>query len=51
MNIQYMCEMASISRSGYYSWIQREQYRIQKENQDKQHFELILKAFQYKTMP
>jgi transposase InsO family protein len=44
-----MCETAGISRSGYYSWLTREQYRVQKEYQDKQDFELILKAFQYKN--
>ncbi|WP_414633299.1 IS3 family transposase [Clostridium botulinum] len=41
--------MAGVSRSGYYSWLQREQYRIEKEVQDRQDFELILKAFQYKN--
>ncbi|MHB7995928.1 hypothetical protein CF060_18190 [Clostridium botulinum] len=49
LNIQYMCQMAGVSRSGYYSWLQREQYRIEKEVQDRQDFELILKAFQYKN--
>jgi len=49
LDIQYMCEMAGVSRSGYYSWIQREQYRIEKEDQDTHDFELILKAFQYRN--
>lgn len=49
LNIQHMCEIAGVSRSGYYSWIQREQYRIDKESHDRQDFELILKAFKYKN--
>lgn len=44
-----MCEIAGVSRSGYYSWIQSERYRIKKESNDRQDFELILKAFKYKN--
>lgn len=49
LDIQYMCEVAGVSRSGYYSWIQSESHRVQKEAQDRQDFELILKAFQFKN--
>lgn len=44
-----MCEIASMSRPRYYSWIQHEQYGIEKEYHDRQDFELILKAFKYKN--
>lgn len=44
LKIKHMYEIAGVSRSGYYSWIQREQYRIEKEYYDRQDFELILKG-------
>lgn len=44
-----MCDIAGVSRSGYYSWLQLEANRIQKEEQDKHDFELILKTFQYRN--
>lgn len=48
LNIKHMCEMADVSHSGYYSWIQSEQYLIQKEQNDMQDFQVILKHFNIK---
>ena len=47
LSVSRMCEIAAVSRSGYYAWLEQEENRIKKEIQDKQDFELILKAYSY----
>ena len=47
-----MCEIAGVSRSGFYSWLKNKKdpdsYSIRKEEQDKRDFDLILEAYRYK---
>lgn len=48
LTIKMLCDIAGVSRSGYYNWIKSENTRVQKEEQDKKDFDLILQAYQYK---
>jgi len=43
--IGYMCELSGVSRSGYYNYIASNDIRIEREQSDLAHRELILKAF------
>ena len=44
LSVVMLCEIAGVSRSGYYNWIASEEKRIEKERQDRAEFELILAA-------
>ena len=48
LNISILCEIAGVSRSGYYSWLSSEPERIRREEQDKKDFELILNAYRHR---
>ena len=48
LSVKELCEIAGVSRSGYYSWINSEATRIVKEAQDQKDFELILEAYNYR---
>jgi putative transposase len=48
LNISWLCEMAGVSRSGYYNWLNSSDRRSDKEEQDKADFELILEAYKYR---
>ncbi|WP_417168693.1 IS3 family transposase [Terrihalobacillus insolitus] len=48
MNIKWLCDIAQVSRSGYYSWLGQEEKRKEREKQDRTDFELILEAYQYR---
>ena len=48
LNIKELCEVAGVSRSGYYAWVNAEPNRIKRELQDQKDFNLILEAFQYR---
>ncbi len=47
-----MCQIAGVSRSGFYSWLKnrndKDSYHNRKEEQDKRDFDLILEAYRYK---
>ncbi len=43
-----MCQLAGVSRSGYYNWVNHKQMRMQKEAKDEQDFQLILSAYRYR---
>jgi len=45
-NISVLCEIAGVSRSGYYAWKKAEPFRLAREKQDRADFELILYAYQ-----
>ena len=49
LNIQYMCEIAGVSRSGYYAWVAKEDKRRKNETTDKNDFDLILEAYKFKN--
>mgnify|MGYP003291264760 CR=1 FL=1 len=49
LNIITLCEIAQVSRSGYYAWTKRKNdINNQREIQDKKDFELILEAYKYR---
>lgn len=48
LTVSMLCEIAHVSRSGYYNWVNSENKRIEKENNDRKDFEIILEAYQYR---
>lgn len=46
LNITWLCEIAQISRSGYYAWEKNQAQRDQRDAKDQADFEWILKAYQ-----
>lgn len=48
LNISWLCEIAGVSRSGYYSWINRKNTINLKEEQDRKDFESILEAYKHR---
>ena len=46
LNIQWLCEIAQVSRSGYYAWKQNASKREEHDKKDQADFELILVAYQ-----
>lgn len=48
LNINWLCEMAGVSRSGYYDWLKSEPKRLEREANDKIAFALILKAYKFR---
>ena len=43
-----LCDIAKVSKSGYYNWVASESNRQKKEDQDRKDFDLILEAYNYK---
>ena len=43
-----MCELANVSRSGYYNWVRSFENRLNRELQDKADFSLVLEAYNYR---
>lgn len=48
LSVTMLCEIAGVSRSGYYNWVNAEENRIKKEKQDQADFELILMAYNHR---
>lgn len=48
LSITVLCDIAGVSRSGYYRWCAEEPKRIQREAKDRADFELILAAYQHR---
>lgn len=48
LNISMLCEIAGVSRSGYYRWVGAENHRNEQEEKDKADFEIVLKAFNHR---
>lgn len=48
LSVKMLCEIANVSRSGYYNWVASEENRILKEEEDRKDFEIILAAYNYK---
>lgn len=46
--IYHLCEIAQVSRSGYYNWKNNKDKREEKEGKDKEDFEIILIAYQHR---
>jgi transposase InsO family protein len=45
LNVSMLCDIAGVSRSGYYRWVNAADVRKEKEKRDREDFELILKAY------
>ena len=48
LRLEDLCQIAGVSRSGYYNWIKSEEKRKEREDKDKADFELILDAFKHR---
>jgi len=48
LNISWLCSIAGVSRSGYYSWQAAEATRSMRDEKDKRDFELILDAYHFR---
>jgi putative transposase len=48
LNISLLCEIAGVSRSGYYSWVASEPKRGLREEKDRYDFELVLQAYNHR---
>jgi len=48
LNVSVMCEIAGVSRSGYYRWLSAADVRAKREEQDRQDFQLILEAYNFR---
>ena len=46
MSISTLCKIAQVSRSGYYNWLNTADKRQEREDKDKDDFDLILAAYQ-----
>jgi hypothetical protein len=48
LSVTALCEIAGVSRSGYYRWVSAEAARNKREQQDRADFELILTAYNFR---
>lgn len=48
LSVKMLCEIAGVSRSGYYNWVHSADKRAEKEAQDRADFELILEAYNFR---
>lgn len=48
LNISWICKTAEVSRSGYYRWLNAVDTRNVQKESDKQDFELILDAYNFR---
>ena len=48
LSVSALCEIAGVSRSGYYRWVSAEETRKKREEQDRADFELILTAYNFR---
>ena len=48
LSVGRLCDLACVSRSGYYRWISAADSRAMREEQDQKDFELILEAYRFR---
>lgn len=48
LSVSMLCDIAQVSRSGYYRWVGAEEKRRELEERDRKDFEIILIAYQYR---
>lgn len=48
LTVSMLCDIANVSRSGYYNWVKSEDIRIKKEEQDRKDFEIILEVYKFR---
>lgn len=51
LNVTWMCQIAGVSRSGFYAWQRNEPSRQQREQDDCADFDLILEAYRFRGRP
>jgi hypothetical protein len=48
LTVKELCQIAGVSRSGYYNWVKSEATRLAQEEADKKGFALILEAYNFR---
>jgi len=48
LNIKWLCNIAGVSRSGYYNWLSHEPARAKREGKDQADFAMILAAYRFR---
>lgn len=48
LSVKMLCEIAGVSRSGYYNWVHSAEKREEKEAKDRADFERILEAYSFR---
>jgi putative transposase len=48
LNMSWLCEVAGVSRSGYYNWLHSSTKRSNKDEQDRADFDLILAVYKHR---
>ena len=48
LKISVLCDIAGVSRSGYYNWISKEPIRKARHDSDKKDFDLVLEAYRFR---
>jgi transposase InsO family protein len=48
LSVGRLCDLACVSRSGYYRWVSAADSRAKREEQDQKDFELILEAYRFR---
>ena len=48
LTVKDLCELAGVSRSGYYNWVRSEKNRALREAKDRAAFEQILEAYRFR---
>ena len=48
LTVKDLCELAGVSRSGYYNWVRSEKNRELREAKDRAAFEQILEAYRFR---
>ena len=48
LTVKELCELAGVSRSGYYNWVRSERARETREQKDQADFERILEAYRFR---
>lgn len=47
-NVRELCRIAGVSRSGYYNWLASEEKRNERERKDRNDFDLVLAAYNFR---
>lgn len=48
ISVSHLCQMAGVSRSGYYAWLKAAPIREEQERQDREDFDIILTAYKHR---
>ena len=48
LSVSTLCEIAGVSRSGYYNYLSTEDVRLKREEQDRKDFQKILEAYSFR---